>query len=160
MKKIFEIFFTFLVLSNPLYGSTEKIRQIFLLRHAETQVDSTLSKKGKERAIKLAHMLKNQKIEEIIVSSEKRTQQTAQILAEQKNINPRKITMSHEIKNFILSKKNENDNILIVSHSNIIPLVAFELRAPSIYIKHDNYSNLFIITLEGNKFKSMTRLLY
>ena len=152
---IFAMFFSF-----KTFAGNEKIRQIFLLRHAEYQSNGHLSERGKERAKALAYHLSKQKIGEIIVSSERRTQETAQILAEQENINPRKMTMSLDIVKFIKSRSEENTNIVVVSHSNILPLVVFELRAPSVYIPHDDYSNLYIITLEGNKFKAMTSLRY
>ena len=159
MRKI--LFFCIsLLFTQILHGENEKIRQIFLIRHAETNPDGSLSNKGKERAKTLAKLLQKQKISEIIVSRYERTRETAKELAKQKNINPKILTMTHEIKYFIHGKKEESDNIVVVSHSDIMTFVAFELRTPSIQVRHDDFSNLFIITLEGNKFKGMSSLVY
>ena len=118
MKSFFSLLVFFFLFSGSLFASSD-IRKIFLLRHAEYENSRSnnpfLSKKGEERAKNLVEALESEGIDHIVVSSLRRTQQTAEPLCDERRISPERITLPVKIHQFI---QNYSGNVVVVGHSN------------------------------------------
>ena len=126
------------------------VTQYYLVRHAEKACEDCfacgLSEPGMARAETLADSLINKGIDQIFASQCLRTQATAQPLAEQANI---VVTLYHtdQLNSLIQSLKAINDrrDVLIVGHSNQIPVIIDSLTNEQVTIGSEDYDNLFII---------------
>jgi phosphohistidine phosphatase SixA len=125
---------------------------VFLVRHAEksddpgTKDDPNLSAAGQERAKALAKVLQHAEIAAIYVSDRKRTQQTAQPLAEMLKTTP--VILSQADTNLLPAKlKTATGNVLIVGHSNTVPQLLEALGVPKVTIDDNDYDNLFVVLL-------------
>ena len=107
---------------------------------------SRLSVAGQERAKTLARVLEHADITGIYVSDRKRTQQTAQPLADRLKITPTVLSKA-EMDSLPEKLKSATGNILIVGHSDTLPELMQALGVPKIAIANDEYDNLFIVTL-------------
>ena len=97
---------------------------LFVVRHAEKQAgkDPSLSDMGKQRAADLAHFLEKVSIDAIYSSNYKRTQETAMLTANQKNI---RITnydpgQLHQVAADLLATQAAK-TVLLIGHSNTNP---------------------------------------
>ena len=115
-------------------------KTIVLVRHAEKNPpvdgdkgDPDLSAEGRERARRLMQAVKKYKPHEIFATAYKRTQQTAEPIAN---------TRKKQIQTYDASKQSEfvakimaskTDHYLIVGHSNTIPLLANLLAKKEIF---------------------------
>ena len=102
---------------------------IYLVRHGEritTGRDPVLLPTGEARAQILAELMANKKINEVLTTDSNRTRQTAQPTASRYNL-PLTIYGKDTIPGFVAGLKNKwGKNILIVSHSETIPLIVQE----------------------------------
>ena len=140
--------------------SATKEHRIYLVRHAEKADDGTkdpaLTKIGSERALRLAHYLKDKGITSIYSTDYKRTKSTAAPLAQELGIeiiiyDPKDLTFAQKIQ-----KKMHIENILIVGHSNSTPTLTNAIIDEEKYIKLDEtqYEELFIIRVKDKKVTS------
>jgi len=137
---------------------------IYFVRHAEKSTndprDPDLSELGQERAERLKFLLADAKINQIYATKYKRTQQTAQPLADAMGV-PIDIyeTDLAEIKQKLLTVN--QGNILVVGHSNTTPKLVNKLLGDESYEKFDEsvYHNLLILTKIGDHL-SLTKLHY
>jgi len=143
------------MLSSQLAFAQQPVRTIFLVRHAEkvsNDPDATLSPAGLKRAECLAGMLKDAGIKEILVSDKKRTQQTAEPLAQSLKITP-KILPANDYGNLTRNALYQgNGNVLIVGHGDTLPNIIARMKAGNIAPIADNdYERLYEITaIEGS----------
>ncbi len=171
MKKnvIFSIIFLFF-LTSILKGSSlpdeEKIiTTIFLVRHAEKAQDSTsdppLTSEGKARAQELAYILKHVPLVAIYSTPYIRTQQTALPTAEARSlqINSYKPGEEESFLKKILSK-HTGENVLIIGHSNTVPVLANHLSGSTQFSPLDDntYDNIFILSVPQKGYPVITRL--
>ena len=160
MKSFFSLLVFFFLFSGSLFASSD-IRKIFLLRHAEYENSRSnnpfLSKKGRERAKALVKYLEDEEIKHIVVSSLRRTQQTAEPLCYERSMAPEKITDFYKIYQFI---QDYTGNVVVVGHSNTVPEVIERFGGEKPEIAHDDFSGLYLVTLEGGKFKSLEKKAY
>lgn len=132
--------------------STGAQTTVFLVRHAEksddpaVKDDPALSTAGHERAKALAKVLEHADITAIYVSDRKRTQQTAQPLAEKLPLTP-VILSKADTESLPAKLKSATGNVLIVGHSNTVPQLIEALGAPKIAIGDEEYDNLFVVLL-------------
>lgn len=177
MKKIFYFISLFLfvcIFSIPLYSQEEEITTVFLVRHAEKVKDNSndpdLSSAGKERAIELAYILENVQFDAIYDTPYKRTRQTILPFAEKCNltINTIKSLRANDLKEFVdrTLNKYKGGNILIASHSNIVPALIklirredFDMRKIK-YIDDHVYDDLFVVTFEKRENARVINLKY
>ncbi|MEO8166915.1 MAG: phosphoglycerate mutase family protein [bacterium] len=127
------------------------VATVFLVRHAERLNDSdttSISEKGIERANDLAHALSSAGIQRIYVSEKSRTTQTAHSAALQLGISPTVIP-GKEISRYMDSvKAHRGDNILIVGHSDTVPLIMGKLGvSPLPTIGAKEFDDLFVVTV-------------
>ena len=150
--KIIYLFLT--ILSINLMHSQETTT-IYLIRHAEKAGGSTdpdLSEAGKARANRWAEWLADKSIAAIYSTPYKRTQQTAQPLAQM--LNQQAITYNpSEVGLKAMAAKHKGQSIVIVGHSNTIPLYVNRLLGKDHYpdIDESECGNIFIITFENER---------
>jgi phosphohistidine phosphatase SixA len=106
-------------------------KTIVLVRHAEKSApvdgdkgDPDLSREGRERAVRLMRAVKRYKPHEIFATAYKRTQQTAEPIANarKKLIQVYDAGKQNELVSKIMASK--TDHYLIVGHSNTMPPLA------------------------------------
>lgn len=113
-----------------LSAASAAAQTIFIVRHAE-RADATpgatmmandpeLSPAGRERAAALASMLRDAGIAAIYVSEYKRTQQTAEPLANARGLRPT-IVPAKDTAALVGTLRSARGNVLVVGHSNSIP---------------------------------------
>lgn len=155
------ILFTSLILSigNPSDEMKElqenKVTTYYLIRHAEKdrsvagERDPELNNEGKERAQKWTEVLKDVEFDAIYSTNYKRTNQTAQPLAELNqveilNYDPRKL-YSEDFK-----KATSGKTVFVVGHSNTTPHFANAILGERRYQDIDDSENgaLFIVQVQ------------
>lgn len=150
---LFLLFITSLASCVPAkwFGDNSKI---YLVRHAEkaSGKDPLLTDEGNKRAGNLLRFLKDSGIRRIYVTEYKRTQNTGDSLRIQSGINTVHYS-SDTTYTDLLSKLKANHDldkpILIIGHSNTIPLMIRKLGIPSYptqNIPDNEFDNLFLLT--------------
>ena len=130
----------------------------YFIRHAEkdrsdsTNKNPSLTIQGLERANKWALFFKDKNIAAVYSTNYKRTQQTAQPIAKEQNLE----IISYTTKELISEKfiaNNKGKNIVIVGHSNTTPELVNSLLGEKKYedIADSENNNVFIVTLKKNK---------
>jgi phosphohistidine phosphatase SixA len=128
------------------WGSTT----VVLVRHAERLAegqDPELSAIGVAHAERLAEILERAAIGAIYVSQAQRTQQTAAAVARATGIKPQVIEADkHKRLLRRLKWRHRGDVVLVVGHSNTVPLIADGLGAEIGLVDAEDYSGLWIIS--------------
>ena len=131
---------------------------IFLVRHTEQagagRTDPPLTEAGKERATRLAEILKDAGINQIFVTKWIRTVQTAEPIAKSLRIHT-KVYERDDIDGFMARLRTEHpqDRVLIIGHSlPITPLIKALGHPETIKIAPLEYDNLFVVIpkIKGN----------
>jgi broad specificity phosphatase PhoE len=129
---------------------------VVLLRHADVDLppatdDDPLNPDGQTRASTLVHVLGDVVIDAIYVSTYRRTQQTAEPLANHLGLTPQVWTASAaDLADEILDD-HRGGTVVVVGHSNTVPQVISGLGASwSGTIAADEFDNLFWVTLPAN----------
>ena len=152
-------------------------QSIIIVRHAERQTgdgDDTLSEAGRQRAERLASMLKDAGITHIFVSDLRRTLETAQPLARVRNLSPSRIAIPAQGRGKIsaselqvratllaISKLPRTAVVLVVGHSNTVPMFLTRLGyGPSLTIGDTEFDNVFVVTPRATRAPSVIRLRY
>lgn len=136
---------------------------IILVRHAERanmmSADALLSRAGEERARQLADILKDAKIRRIFVTEVRRTQQTAEPIANRLHIAP--IVMPKaDVDGLVsqLQKTGDDETVFVVGHADTVPLLIQRLGGGSVpAIGDDEYDRMIVLFLEaGGKARAVT----
>ena len=145
--------------------------KIYLTRHAEKLIeegnrDPDLSAKGKARAERLAGMFADIKVDHLLSTPYKRTEQTLTPLSKAKNL---KITSYDPRKGKAFIKQLKNDyckqTLVVAGHSNTVPSmlqalgVKFEVKVggytfehqPSIILSEEEFGQLFAVSFKQDK---------
>ncbi len=138
---------------------------IYLVRHAErldNSPDSPLSEAGLLRAQILRDTLIDEDIHRIFASTYTRTQQTARPLADSLAV---PITLYRPDTTDGLLKRLlrlRGENVLVVGHSDNIPQLVRGLCGETVSISHDDYDQLFFITIthKMRTYRSLQQLTY
>jgi broad specificity phosphatase PhoE len=149
MSCIMKRFILFLLLSSLLASASAARPTIFIVRHAEKAAtggsDPDLSSAGRQRAQRLANVLKDARISAIFVTELRRTRQTAAPLAQMLGLNPQVVPSNNSP---LLNARVHaaSGNILVVGHSNTIPdmIRGFGVMAP-VQIGENDFDNLFLL---------------
>lgn len=139
---------------------------VILVRHAErpSGADPDLNEKGRARAESLAVSLKQTRVDAILHTQYKRTQQTAQPLASMKGITPQIVPAAgpesvHAMAVVEAVNALKGRTIIYVGHSNTVPGVIQRLGiVPAPEISDSEYDHLFIVVLDRNGQASMVRV--
>jgi broad specificity phosphatase PhoE len=141
------VFFTCLCLLVPLASMAQEA--VFIIRHTEQAVDGEdppLTDIGHQRAARLPSVFRDAGLR-LIYSETLRTIQTAQPLAKVLAIDSR-IVPRREIEALVrrLAVEHTQDRVLIVSHSQTIPVLLRALgHTADVPIGRDEYSNVFLV---------------
>lgn len=148
------LFYGGLTLPDFLFGGVQgPITTLFLVRHAEKVVDGSsdppLTPAGAARANELAYILKHVELDAVYSTPYVRTQQTVLPTAREKGLEV-KLYKPGEVD--FLKKVLEASSggiVLIVGHSNTIPVLINELAGRSDFSDLEDavYDNLFIASV-------------
>jgi 2,3-bisphosphoglycerate-dependent phosphoglycerate mutase len=125
-----------------------------LVRHAEKADNSpntNLSEDGMKRAKALARLLSNVKVEVIYTTPFNRTQQTAQFVADHNKLPIQTYKMDQDFPTLTdtLAKKYPGKTILIVGHSNTLPMNIARLTKKEVYIAESEFDNIYMIQVHN-----------
>ena len=156
------IFFAILGMINNVNAQQEPAEtKIYIVRHAEKEAgsDPVLTAAGNNRAGDLMRSLQNEGIQKIYVSQYKRTQNTADSMRIQLNINTVQYaadTLCDNLINSIMEHGDFGKTILIIAHSNTIPQIIRKFGVkdyPYGDLPDNEFDNLFVITYKKEKAK-------
>jgi broad specificity phosphatase PhoE len=162
---IFLFFLTSILQASTLPDEEKSLTIIFLVRHAEKAQDGNsdppLTSRGKARAQELAYILKHVPLEAVYSTPSKRTQQTALPTAEAHNLQVNSYKPGEEesfLKNIL--SKHAGENVLIIGHSNTVPVLANHLSGSTQFppLDESTYDNIFIASVPQKGHTVITRL--
>jgi broad specificity phosphatase PhoE len=122
---------------------------VFLVRHAErldASDDSPLSAEGRARAARLAQMLRDARITAIYVTQFQRTAQTARPLADLLKVPLTRMPAADPgalVRRLRASESRAR--VLVVSHSDRLPILLRDLAAAEVTIPAAQYDDLFVV---------------
>ena len=126
-----------------------------VVRHAEKASDDprdpTLSPAGMQRAQRLAQLLEGTSLTAAYATEYRRTQQTAQPVAEARGLVPTAYAASQPAAGFasMLRRTHQGGAVLVVGHSNTVPDIVTALCGCSVDpIGDDDYGNLYRIRFD------------
>jgi len=149
-----------LVLCSPAIAQT-----VILVRHAEKadqSADPVLSEAGQARAEALAARLSSSPVDLILTSPLQRTGLTADPIAEANGLQPQAIGLESGTAAHVaavverIRAQPEDATVLVVGHSNTIPLIARALGQSAPDMADCEYDRLVTIQLEGQGVFGMT----
>ena len=129
-----------------------------LIRHADVNAGGTdpdLNAAGQTRAQELVHVLGDAGIVAILVTSLRRSQQTAAPLAAALGIQP---TVTDQIDDAVaaIRSRQRGDTVLVIGHTNTVPEIIAGLGGPAdVTIGPDEFDRLFVLSE-----RRLTRLRY
>lgn len=149
-------------------GAQESITTFILIRHAEKDLtqstnDPDLSAEGKSRSLRLAAMLYETTVSAIYSTPYKRTRQTVDPLAANKNLTISDYNASSEDDIDSMITKHKGGTIVVAGHSNTIPWFANKLLGVEKYrpLEDGDYDNVWVINvLEKGKSAKLVWLNY
>lgn len=117
------------LLMLPTLTACDDVLIVYVVRHAEkmspwSDNNPPLSPSGYQRAEALADRFENTKLDKIIVSTYRRTQETAAPTAEAQGLTP-VILPAHSIEQVTeeILKSSTTKTVLVVGHSNTVPSI-------------------------------------
>ena len=140
----------------------EKLESGDIGKDAKDVKDPPLSVVGMARAEKLAQMLSATKINAIYVTQYRRTAMHATPLATRQGITP-VVVPAADTAGLIkrLASHGADETVLVVGHSNTVPLVLKGLGAvEEVKLTEDEYDNLFMLVPKPGAAPTVTRLKY
>lgn len=143
-------------------------RMVILTRHAERAdgaatmgtpgaSDPKLSAAGSARAEKLAAMLADANIAAIYTTEYSRTKDTAGPLAAKIKVAPEVISAAQMNALVEKIKAHPDETVVVVGHSNTVPMIIKALGGPDVSIGDNEYDNLFFYVPAT---KTLTRVRY
>jgi len=144
---------TELLMHIKMSKKKDDFTRVFLVRHAEKQSGSNpmLTEAGERRAQKLAQILEEVELTHVYSTDYNRTRATAAPIMEQLGLELELYDAKNlpAIKELITSKQGKIS--VVVGHSNTTPQLV-NLFAGTNYpeIAHEDYSNLYLLTLKNN----------
>jgi broad specificity phosphatase PhoE len=150
--------FTNAIIAQSVKGQVPE-GNYYLVRHAEkdTGKNPALTMAGYLRAGDLYREFKNKKIGKIYVSQYRRTQLTADSLRIYKKtdtVHYKADDSGDDLLSKLLNLKGKQKNVLIIGHSNTIPVILKRLGVTGLDISEipdDEYDNLFLVTVKNKK---------
>ena len=136
---------------------------VILVRHAEResgQGDDPLSAEGRARAETLAYVLRDANVKTVITSGVMRTRQTAEPFARQAGLTPEVLasdkldTVTERIRGL------PGSAVLIVHHSNTVPVLVERLGAKVPPIADAEFDRLIVMTIPADGSPSVVTLRY
>jgi phosphohistidine phosphatase SixA len=131
---------------------------VIVLRHAEKDTVSTqpdnlvpLTTAGQTRAATLADVAERAGVTRVFVTEKLRTQQTAAPLATMLGITPTQIAAADvdSLIDAVHEWRNRGRVIVIVGHSNTVPVIVDRLGGGAVIVADSQFDNLFVLTLRS-----------
>ena len=124
------------LLTLSIFSFAQRNGMIFLVRHAERSSEggdaAMLNTVGEQRAKCLAKTLERTGITQIYVTESKRTQQTADPLAEELQLQP-KIAPRDDVDGLVKNlKAGGSAKVLVIAHADTLPKILRQLGAGSL----------------------------
>lgn len=145
---------------SMLTAGSALAQTVILVRHAEkvdASADPVLSEAGQRRAVELAVALSDADLTHVITSPLQRTVLTARLAAEAHAINPEVISFEGGTEAHVrrvadrIRALPENAVVLVVGHSNTVPLIAGALGESGASEMADcEYDRLTVISVEDD----------
>lgn len=139
---------------------------VYIVRHAEKEpipadapeADPPLSADGQVRALGLAQDIPVREIEAVYVTNTRRCRDTASAVLAVNGLGPT-IYPPKDVRGLgDRIRKRRGQSVLVVGHSNTIPLLIAELGVETpVVISDDQYGDLWVVTLTGNEATLETR---
>jgi len=145
---------------------------VYLVRHAEKAVSAdnnpSLNEAGVRRAEALAQTLGDAGVTAIYTTQFKRTTDTAAPLSARTGIAVTPLEVNHDNTQAYVEQlardivaKHGGKTVVVVSHSNTLPLIVERLSGKTVpAIKDDEYANLFVITMPAQGAATSIRARY
>lgn len=160
MKRITLFVFLIVCIGSSSLLASDTV--VFVVRHAEKASesgDSDLSEAGKKRATQLMETLKNLRVDAVYVTEALRTKMTAEPLRETLGIMLKEYSDPSQAWADGVLAEQRGKRVLIVGHAPTVPQIVSRLAGQDVSPIGNEYDNLFIVTVSGDK-KSMVRLKY
>jgi broad specificity phosphatase PhoE len=103
-------------------------------------------------------MLKNAGIQAVYSTATKRTEQTAQPLAQLLGLSVQRYEATEADLPAKLATRSQGKRVLVVSHSNLLPKILNAYTQSEKYTVSDDYGDLFLLRLAGRQPASVVRL--
>jgi broad specificity phosphatase PhoE len=143
---------------------------VVVVRHAEkatAERDTELSEAGWARARALAAALEHAGVDAVIATERRRTQQTAQPLAERLGLTPEVVgfdggaeASARSVADRIRAQ-HAGRTVLVVGHSNTVPLIVAALGGPALpELCESEYEQLFVLTVRDDGRAALLRSRY
>lgn len=156
--------FVVLALGQVVTSAQSPTKTIVLVRHAEKMPavegdkgDQDLSPEGKQRAERLANLLKKYKPHEIFATDYKRTKQTVEPMAAKRKKQIQTYDPSKQADLVAKIMASTTDHYLIAGHSNTIPALANLLAKKEVFrnLLETEYGAFWVIRLKNG---ALTRI--
>jgi len=167
------ILLSLIVISSCVFAQNNEVTTFIMVRHAEKEAgsnDPPLTPDGLRRAQRLAYMLSDIELNAVYDTPYNRTQQTAAPTAQSKALKAKTIQNLRlpALKEFIdeAVQTHRGKSVLLVSHSNIIPIMIKLIRGEEIdmrnikYIDENVYNDIFIVSFTERKKACVLNLKY
>lgn len=156
--------------ATPAPAPATLARTVYLVRHAEKAAqpadDPPLTAAGEARAKALAAALSDAGVTSILTTQLLRTRATARPLAEQLGIAPQAVAVSRAARDHARDvartvREQPPGAVLVVGHSNTVPLIIEALGGPKLPdICDAAYANLYVVTLAADGKVTLARTEY
>jgi len=143
-----------LLLATTVSGADKQV--VFVVRHAERadagsveaqsmNADPPLSAAGRNRAERLAAMLRDARVAHVFTTELRRTRETAAPLASAAHLEP--VTVPSKDVDGLVARVTEAKGVsLIVGHSNTVPEILKKLGVSEpVHINDDEFGDLFVV---------------
>ena len=133
---------------------------VLLTRHAEKTIDSQnpgLTETGHARAQALAQLAQSEGVDVVVSTQLRRTIETAAPAAETIGTSIDIVPVASPVNRHIaivvelIQSRYAGHTVLVVGHSNTIPLLVSALGGPAVQIKDSDYGDVFILTLRDGE---------
>lgn len=155
MKCVWVLVLTMCAMMVPVVANAQ---MVIVVRHAERAdggasmapaTDPELSEAGKARAQKLAAMLGDAGIVAIYTTQYRRTKDTATPLGDKIGVTYEAVPSGDMAGLIAKIKSHKSGAVLVVGHSNTVPVIVKALGGSSVTVADDEYDSLFFVAANG-----------
>jgi broad specificity phosphatase PhoE len=159
MKRVLMVALTMCAMMVPMVAEAQ---MVIVVRHAERadggagtgssmagSTDPELSETGKARAQKLAAMLGDAGVVAIYTTQYKRTKATATPLGDKIGVSYEAVPSGDMAGLIAKIKSHKSGAVLVVAHSNTVPVIVKALGGPDVTVGDAEYDSLFFVAANG-----------
>lgn len=165
-KSLLMLFGFLMVAAAAAIEAQAQSTTVIVVRHAEKMDDSgdpLLSEAGSARAIALADALEHANLGAVLTTQYQRTRLTGAVAAERAGVTAQVIPAANPMQGHLDALKeavqaNAGRTVLIVGHSNTVPLIVRALGGPDVGgIEESEYGDMFVLTLQPDTPPTLVR---